>query len=159
MQEKVAYYNSLARDSYAILRDPSFAFLAVFFTGVNADTILSVQDLNWIASIGCIQYEQLGFGFPAQGKPVLMIGTLTKGQFRSIEADSVVVALIFLVPKDTTSVTLVGPDGSEVGMDITSAWQPGPENDVTGFSLSDDGFIKQTLEGDSWCATFFKPCP
>jgi len=139
---------------YATPKTATGEMLAVFFEGVNKDKAISVKDMDWtLIDEKCNQLQSIGFGIHAStsAEPVIFIGELTSGSITLEGGAKPLVALVFVAPEKTMTVTLRGPQGKEYKAPVSANWLPGDENSITGINVLKDGFIKVPLAGgENW---------
>jgi hypothetical protein len=170
--EKLSPFQALMRDKVSFLAPPvgsrgnvvatnaSDGLLGVFFEGFQKDTGASIQDIDWILrDEACKELKPIGFGVPLSNEPIVMLGTLRNGSiFPGADGASPLLVLVFVVPKQTTTVTLLGPRRQEHGLSVSTTWLPMSENFLS--NLQSDGRIDWIPEGDNWkSVTGDEPAP
>jgi len=154
--EKLLPFQAITRDKvsfqladYVVPKNTGDTLLVVYFEGFQK-TGVSVQDMDWLLQDEeCNTFEPIGFGIPVSEEPIVMIGTLGDGSVFPVSNETnPLLALVFVVPKETTTVTLLGPRRQEHSLSISSDWVPEPENVL--LNLESDGRIEWESEGDNW---------
>lgn len=129
-----------------------FTFFVVFFKGFQNDKGVSAQDMDWILrDERCSEFKPIGFGMPVLNEPVILAGVLSEGSI-SPESDATdpLLALIFVAPMKTKSVSIVSSQMQEYNLSVSSDWLPKPENTVGALTFVSEGRIDAIANGDNW---------
>jgi hypothetical protein len=64
-------------------------------------------------------------------------GKLTKGKLSSFTGKDPLIALIFVLSKEISNLSLVDPQQNKGILQLSADWLPNEENAVTGYSMED----------------------
>lgn len=154
--EQLLPLQAIARDKvsfqladYVVPKNTGDTLLVVYFEGFEK-TGVPLQEMNWLLQDeACNTSAPIGFGFPIAEEPIVLMGTLRGGSIYPVaDGSNPLLALVFVMPRETTTVTLLGPGRQEHRLSLASDWVPGSEHIL--LNLESDGRIDWLAEGDNW---------
>jgi hypothetical protein len=137
--------------THATTNSPSDTFLVVYFEGVQGDTTIALEDLDWIViDSKCNQLKSIGFGLPA-AEGIVMYGQLgsdsTLDRFQ-ISGNKPLFGMVFVIPREMVDVTVWDPQRKEHRVSVTEGWLPQRENAIDGYYLN--GSLERADKGEDW---------
>ena len=160
LQDKIGYFRSTSNAiALAVPKDGNETFL-VFILGVPSESKLYPEDLDWtVLDESNHESKSIGFGFPlyfewAPQNPntYVFFGQLLSGsaivRSKSAYAD---LAVIFIVPKGTSAVTLLGPQTQTHIVSLTTNLVLDSSQIPT--ITCDPSFLEQPNGSENWTFT------
>jgi hypothetical protein len=135
------------------------------YIAFDSDAKISADMLNkWRATsnLGKL-YEPIGFGLQigdaSANQPIALVGNLTAGSIQpKSKGENTLLAILFVVPKRVSSITLSDPQNVKYDLRITGNEFPHQYSSLQEVILSDDSLVSIPLTSQQWCITILRDC-
>ncbi len=130
-----------------------YHFLVVAVARMKGEERLSESEMNHtVIDAGGAEYQPIAFGMPAaSGQPFLIQGYSFKGDISLDEGQETVFALFYLVPRQSKSFNLRGPEARIISLSMVDGWTPPKSMEIISFRAY--GKLVSgtpTVEKDGW---------